>query len=247
MEFTPSLSRKEKLSDISVLILLFLVLYFRNPLLFSYPTPASEDLPIFLGQEYSIGFPETVFITYSGYIHLLPRIIAWISMKFELSNAMVVMNWSVLLIKILTFYLIYKSEEIKSGLIKFSLLAYLVLIPFAEGIYNNVTNLQWWLIPLMAIIILKRETSKTSLLLSCFILVLTGLTGVNSIMFAVPCAYLLFKVKTKEYLIKTIIIVISSCIQIYCLISSPRIGKIDYNAVFTGGGAMDNRYNQSVC
>ena len=244
MEFTPSLSRSlmQKLSDISVLTLFFLVLYFRNPLLFSYPTPSGEDLPIFLGQEYSIGFPETVFITYSGYIHLLPRIIAWLSMKFEWPNAMVVMNWAVLLIKILTFYMIYKSEEIKSVFIKLSLLAYLVLIPFAEVIYNNVTNLQWWLIPLMAVTIVRRETSKASLLLSCFILILTGLTGVNSVMFAVPCVYLLFKDKTKENLIKTIIILISSCIQIYCLISSPRIGKIDYNSIFTGG-AMDNRYN----
>ena len=57
----------------------FLLLFFRNPRLFIYPEPWAEDMRIFLSQEYDTGFPEPAFTLYAGYIHLLPRIIAWIS------------------------------------------------------------------------------------------------------------------------------------------------------------------------
>ena len=174
-----------------VIACLFLVLFFRSPAQLVHPEPHQEDFGIFLSQEYSIGFPDTAFRLYGGYIHLLPRIISWASMKFDLQNTMIAMNWTVLLIKILTFFLILKSKEISSRLIKFSLLAYLVLLPFPEEIYNNVTNLQWWLIILMAAVILRRETSRITLIASVFLLILTGLTGVNAVLFALPCALLL--------------------------------------------------------
>ena len=62
-------------------------------------------------------------------------------MTFGLQDAMRIMNWTVLLLKILTFYYIYKSKEISSNIIKFALLTYLILVPFSVEIYNNVTNL----------------------------------------------------------------------------------------------------------
>lgn len=226
---------KQKLSTISVLLIFCLILFFRNPMLFTYPVPHGEDLGIFLGQEYSIGFPDTALILYAGYVHLLPRIIAWISLKFEWPHAMMVMNLSVLSIKVITFYLIYKSEDIKSVFVKFAILAYLILMPWADEIYNNVTNLQWWLIPLMLLIVIRRERSVTCLLLSCCVLFLSGLTGVNSIIFVVPCIYLLFKLKTKACLIKSTIIIICACIQLYYLLTSPRMGKIAYSYIFEHG------------
>ena len=156
--FSPAV--KQAISTFLIFSVIFLLLIFRNPRLFVYPEPWAEDMTIFLGQEYNIGFPEDTFTLYSGYVHLLPRIISWIAMKFGMSGAMIVMTWTVLLFKLLTFYLIYKSKEITSGYIKFALLAYLVLQPFIDEIYNNVTNLQWWLIYLMAILLIRRETSR---------------------------------------------------------------------------------------
>lgn len=206
--------------------------------------PHAEDLGVFLGQEYSIGFPDTALILYAGYIHLLPRIIAWISLKFDWSNAMLVMDWTVMFIKVFIFYMIFKSKEINSNLIKFSLLMYLLLVPWADEIYNNVTNLQWWLIPLMMVIIIRRETSTFGLIFSCCVLLLSGLTGINSIVFAVPCVYLLLKVKTKDCLLKTLIIVLCAFIQLYCLLSSSRMGKgLEYNYIFSMGGGLDSKSN----
>lgn len=219
---------KKALLTFLFLCAVFLLLFFRNPRLFIYPEPWAEDMRIFLSQEYNTGFPETAFTLYAGYIHLLPRIIAWISMKFGLSDAMRVMNISVLLIKILVIYLIYKSQEIRSGVIKLSLIAYLVLLPFADEVCNNVTNLQWWLIPLIGIVIIKHETSAASLAFSCIVLFLSGLTGINSFLFALPCAYLLFETRTMDCLIKTAIVIGCSFVQFYCLFTSPRIGQIIY-------------------
>lgn len=225
---------KQAFSTVSVMLVISLLLFFRNPMAFTYPVPWSEDFTIFIRDEYNIGFPSTAFLLYAGYIHLLPRIIAWFSMTFGIEDAMRIMNLAVLLLKVLTFYYIYKSKEISSKLIKFSLLAYLVLVPFAVEIYNNVTNLQWWLIPLMATILIKHEHNLTLFICDICILTLCGLTGVNSVMFALPCVYLMLKVKSKECLGKCSVVIICACIQLYCLYTSGR--SSDSKLMYTGGG-----------
>lgn len=225
---------KGVLSAVLVLLVFTLLCIFRNTKLFVWPLPNAEDFGIFFRDEYYTGFPQTAFMLYAGYIHLLPRLITWISYKFDLSGMVFVMNWTVLLFKILAFYMIYKSKEISSGLLKFAILAYLILMPYPNEMYNNVTNLQWWLLPLMAVIIIKRETSVWLFAFDVYLLILSGLTGLNSILFAIPCAYLLFKVRTINCLIKTSVIIVCALIQFYCLYTSPRIGKIAYD-----GGILD--------
>ena len=163
-----------------------LLMFFRNPRIFTDPEPFWEDMSIFLAEEYITGFPDTLLITHSGYLHVIPRIVAWIGLCFGLSHAMAVMNLIVLFFKALTAWLVFSSKEITSSFIRCSLSAYLVLLPFPTEIYNNITNLQWWLIGLMAMLIIRRESSVRGLLFSCVLLLLSGLSGVNSILFAVP-------------------------------------------------------------
>lgn len=225
---------KQAYSTISVVLVIFLLLFFRNPLAFTYPVPWSEDFSIFIRDEYNVGFPDTAFHIYAGYIHLLPRIITWISMTFGLQDAMRIMNWTVLLLKILTFYYIYKSKEISSNIIKFSLLTYLILVPFSVEIYNNVTNLQWWLIPLMGIILVRHESNSAVFIFDVCLLTLCGLTGVNSVMFALPCVYLMLRVKNRECLVKCLTVIICACVQFYFLYTSGR--NADIKIMYNGGG-----------
>ncbi len=219
-----------------VLLVIFLLLFFRNMRIFVCPVPWGEDFSIFISQEYSIGFPRTAFTLYAGYIHLLPRIIAWISVSAGIPVAMYVMNWSVLLIKVWIFYLIYKSEEISSRAVRLTLLGYLVLLPFCDEIYNNVTNLQWWLIPLMALIILRRSAGAAALAADVLVLVLTGLTGVNSVMFALPCVFLMLRRRTAGCVIKCTAVIICASVQFWCLYSSGRSGN---GTVMFEGGILD--------
>ena len=65
-----------KVTTVLFLFVIFLLLFFRNSLYFTYSAPHAEDFGIFLREEYIIGFPNTVFILFAGYIHLLPRIIS---------------------------------------------------------------------------------------------------------------------------------------------------------------------------
>lgn len=198
-----------------------LIMFFRNPGIFTHPEPFWEDMAIFLGQEYSTGFPGTLLITHGAYIHLLPRLIAWAAMGCGLPYAMIVMNLIVLLIKACTFLLIFRSREITSELIRWALIAYLVLLPFPVEIYNNVTNLQWWLIYLMAIVILRRETSVRGLVLSCVILLLCGLTGMNSVLFALPCAFLSVMERTRGTIVKSCAVIACGIVQLCFMVSSP--------------------------
>lgn len=208
-----------------VLLVIFLLLFFRNMRIFVCPVPWGEDFSIFISQEYSTGFPRTAFTLYAGYIHLLPRIIAWLSVKAGIPISMFVMNWTVIMIKVWIFYLIYKSEEISSRTVRLSLLGYLVLLPFCDEVYNNVTNLQWWLIPLMALIILRRDSGLPAIVSGVLVLVLTGLTGVNSVMLALPCVFLMFRNRTRGCLIKCLTVIICACVQFWCLYSSGRSGN----------------------
>lgn len=228
-------SAAQPFSEIFLLLVIAMLLLGRNPMIFIYPEPWAEDMAVFLGDEYNTGFPATAFSIYAGYIHLLPRIIAWISLKAGLSGAMLVMNWSVLFFKVLTCFMIYKSREIGSILIKYAIIAYIVLMPFASEVYNNVTNLQWWLIPMMAVIIMKRETGAFSLLISVILLVLTGLTGVNSVIFAIPCACLMIKQRTPDTLCKNSVVIACALVQSYFLYTSGRsgTGKIIYEGSIT--------------
>ena len=89
-----------------VLLSVLLLTFFRNPRLFIYPEPWQEDMATFISQEYSIGFPETAFTLYAGYIHLLPRIIVWAAMKLGMTGVMPAMTWTVLFFNLLTVYLI---------------------------------------------------------------------------------------------------------------------------------------------
>ena len=215
----------------SLFFLLFsivVLLFFRNPQIFTHPAPLSEDFGIFIGQEYRWGILHSAFVPYNGYLHLLPRLIAWFAMKFDLPFVMIIMNWSVLCVKLLTCYLIYQSEEISSNLIKFSVIAYLVLFPFPDEIYNSPTSLQWWLIPLMTILIIRRETNLPAFIFNIFMLLVAGLTGVNSIILVLPCVYMLFKFKNLDYLVKMTIIMICALLQLKCLFESPRVGNIMY-------------------
>ena len=92
----------KKLSiEIFTFSFIIVALFFRNPLVFMFPAPLSEDFGVFIAQEYNTGFPANAFVAYQGYLHLLPRIITWIAMKFDLSSVMTIMNWTVLFIKAL--------------------------------------------------------------------------------------------------------------------------------------------------
>ena len=221
------------LKEAALLLLVFLLLFFRNWRIFIFPEPWAEDMAVFLRDEYSTGFPGTAFSLYAGYLHLLPRLIAWLSLKAGLPHAMLVMSWSVLFIKLLACALIYRSKEITSPLMKGSIIAYLVLMPFVSEIYNNVTNLQWWLIPLMAVIILRHKTSAASLAFSAITILLTGLTGVNSVMFALPCAYLMAKERTPASVIKNSIVILCALVQFYFLCTTGRSGN--GRTVYEGG------------
>ena len=109
---------RQALKEALLLLLVFLLLFFRNSRIFISPEPWAEDMAVFLRGEYATGFPDTAFALYAGYIHLLPRIIAWLSLKTGFEHAMYVMNFSVLIIKLLTCLVICRSKEITSPLIK---------------------------------------------------------------------------------------------------------------------------------
>ena len=96
----------QNMSEINLFTLLYLVsltliLFFRRPDALLNSQPWAEDgTSVFLLQviEHST---HSIFITYAGYWHLIPRIITLIAIRFGLASAPFVMNLSALLISAL--------------------------------------------------------------------------------------------------------------------------------------------------
>ena len=145
------------------------------------------------------------------------------------------MNLCVLLIKTYIIITILHSSQLKDKTIKIAIVLYLILLPYSDEIYNNVCNLQWWLITFMLAIILKKD-NLSSILMSSFFLVITSLTGVNSVILIPACFYLILVSSRNIYkLIKAIIPVFCGFLQLYLVSFSNRVSEFNY----LGGGIND--------
>ena len=78
----------------------------------------------------------------------------------------------------------------------------------------------------MAVVITKHESGILMFVFDIGLLIITGLTGVNSIMFAVPCVYLFFKTKSKASFIKGLTVIACALVQLYYIhATSSRMGE----------------------
>lgn len=86
----------------------------------------------------------------------------------------------------------------------------------------------------MGIILVRHESNSAVFIFDVCLLTLCGLTGVNSVMFALPCVYLMLRVKNRECLVKCLTVIICACVQFYFLYTSGR--NADIKIMYNGGG-----------
>ncbi|MBM9590441.1 hypothetical protein JWG41_08300 [Leptospira sp. 201903075] len=89
---------RETIFYFSNFLISFILLYLHRPDSLNHPQLWAEDGTIFLRDEWVIGFPSTIFKLYSGYIHFVPRLIAFISDLFPYELIPFVFNASAILL-----------------------------------------------------------------------------------------------------------------------------------------------------
>ncbi len=122
----------------------------------------AEDGAIFLTQQHEVGFLRALFTNYNGYGDLVPRILAGINSAFPLS-------WSSYLVALestfisavcaTTIYVASRSLITSRSLRAFLFLAFLMLPILRVESLANTCNLQWFMVPAAAWLVIWRPDS----------------------------------------------------------------------------------------
>ncbi|MBI5771399.1 MAG: hypothetical protein HZA93_26735 [Verrucomicrobia bacterium] len=159
-----------------------LLLFVRKPWALHTPQLHAEDGSVFLLQDDLFGAP-VVFEPYAGYLHLIPRLVAWLA-----SHTVDVAWWPALYNGAAFLFTVALLARIASPRLdvpgKPWLALALVLVTHTGEAFINLTNLQWvtaffLLLPLF----MKPATSWLGYLVDYSLLLLIGLTGPFAIVF----------------------------------------------------------------
>jgi hypothetical protein len=170
------------IARLSILIIATIVLFIRRTDSFINPQFWAEDGPVFFLQQYENGL-STITQPYAGYLHLIPRLIAFISeLFFPYSLVPFVYTFMSFVITLFVINAIFSRRlNIKyKGLFSLAL----VLIPhYGNEVFMNVTNIQWILCVLLVTTAMKEEPNyvygnlKTQYVFDIITTTLCGLTG----------------------------------------------------------------------
>jgi len=146
-----------------------LIVFVRKNDSFLAPQFWAEDSNIFFKDSLEHGL-KSLAIPYSGYLHTIQRIVAYITLYMPLEWIPFLYNYFAVLVLIYSIYLIVTccSDKISSYFFGFSI----VLVPHSNEILANLTNLHWYTGIFLSFIMLKADTKKSaSYIISLFIFI----------------------------------------------------------------------------
>lgn len=220
-----TLSNKNKYVVHSCILFgVLLCLFIRRPDAFINPQFWAEDGTIFFKQ--SFGSSPLFFIPYQGYLHLIPRIVAYLSAFFGVCAAPKIYNYFSI---ITTVFVAYKLMSCRLKIpYKYLIALSIVLVPHSGEVFSNLTNLQWIVSILLIILIIQEPPDHPWQIISDFaILILIGLTGpFIVIFFPLIICKLWFNEKISSYNILFLLVsLVLAFIQISFIINGD-IGEI---------------------
>jgi hypothetical protein len=135
----PPQTRKERASFF--LIVLFLVAYKCNDAL-SVPQFWAEDATVFFHDQFGQTLPQ-LFTPYAGYLHTIPRLVAWVASWLPVIKAPLIYNASAVLLSATAIALTCRQlgKYIPAWILAMSFLA----VPTGGELFGTLTNTQWFL------------------------------------------------------------------------------------------------------
>ncbi|SDQ32670.1 hypothetical protein SAMN05443245_0928 [Paraburkholderia fungorum] len=136
-----------------IFVCALLLLWYRAPTRIEHGYLWAEDAAIFITQAYDAG-RHSFFLSYSGYWHFVPRLVAWLQMRTTpLTAAPYFFVWACVLITALTSaYIAYAFRRFSRPVAGLFALAPL-LVPQTGECLLNVTNIQWILFPALLVLL----------------------------------------------------------------------------------------------
>jgi hypothetical protein len=182
---------KTWISCLSVLLIATITLLLRKTDSLLNPQFWAEDGSVFFLQQYEKG-ASAIFQPYSGYLHLVPRLIALLADTFfPYSEIPFIYNLSSLILTLLVVASVFSPRFKVAYKPLFALT--IVLVPhYTNEVFLNITNIQWILAISLIIILMKEKPSRQhgsinlQLAIDFIIIIFCGLTG-PFIVFLTPC------------------------------------------------------------
>ncbi len=123
------------------LIILVAMAYKSNDAL-SNPQFWAEDATIFFKEQFGTSLPQ-FFTPYAGYLHFVPRLVAWIASWLSATKAPLIYNASAILLA--TAAIVVTCSRMKSYVPVWIVALSFLAVPGSGEILGNITNAQWFL------------------------------------------------------------------------------------------------------
>jgi hypothetical protein len=167
------LSQDNPVMRLAVTAFCGLILYFRIPDAFSHPQLWAEDGTIFFLSERTLGW-RAFLETYSGYLHLIPRTVAWVSALLPYETLPAAYFAASVLLTLLTCWLVL-SPRLHLPFKPLLAIA-IVAVPHNGEVWGTITNIQWILpMGMLALVLLERD--RKWLWIEAIYLLAAGLSG----------------------------------------------------------------------
>jgi len=194
-----------------------LVLYARMPDAFSHPQFWAEDGTIFFLDAHSGGW-RALLDPYSGYLHLIPRAVAWLAelLPYELIPEA---YFSVAVALTLFTCWLTLSPRLELPLKPLLALA-IVAVPHDGEVWGTLTNVQW-VLPLGMLVLALMRRAKKWLSLEALYLFAVGLSGPFCVLVLPVYALVSYLRKDRYTAVLTGVTATCAVIQTVCVLTHP--------------------------
>lgn len=207
-------------------ILLFTgAMFYRRADAFTNPQFWAEDgMVFFMEQDHHEEFIP--FQNYQGYIHFIPRCIAYLAKATQLPYEYVptFYNYCTYLIYLIVFSLVWKYLPVNFTT-KALMIAGIGILPISFEVFMNVTNVQWLTSLILIILFYDFHIKKTAdILLLSLAAILAALTGPFSVIIMPLLFIRCWQLRRKmSQLIPVIVAIVFGMLQAYYMYSHPNI------------------------
>lgn len=216
-----------QLLNACILMAIALLYFARMPGAFLHPIFYCEDGVLFFAQAYFLGV-HSVTYAYAGYIHLIPRLLALISVQFPLATVQHLFTYSAIVVQLATAaYIIYARLEYR---LRVCMALSIILVPVAGEAFGSVTNVQWITACLFYVILIQQPPQNTKrALVDYVILFVLSLTGPFVLFSLGLYLYKHWRQRSTYTYYCLLPQIIGACNQLRCILNSERFHATYHN------------------
>jgi hypothetical protein len=128
--------------SIGLFALALVLLFLKSPDAILAPQFWAEDGPVFFAAQFGQDWPQ-LLTPYAGYLHTVPRLVAWIATWFDLAHAPLVYNALAILID--AACIAYVSLRLAAWFPQWAVFLSFFIVPSSGDIFGTATNVQWFM------------------------------------------------------------------------------------------------------